>query len=210
MPEPPGASETGSIASARQPHATGLGRLLLATALVLLAPASSAAPPAEGAAGLTEYQVKAAFLLNFARFVEWPASVLPAGTPIVFAVLGEDPFGAELEQTLSGQSVAGRPLSIKRSRRLEELPRAHVLFVSASEDEKLARILDQLAETPVLVVGETPDFALRGGIIGLRLEGGRVRFDVNIEAADRSGLRLSSQLLHLARIVRARAGETRP
>jgi hypothetical protein len=205
MSRPPGASEAGPSARLRRRPARRRGRLLLSATLILSGAATSAAP--DDRLGPTEYEIKAAFLLNFARFVEWPADALPAAAPIVFAVLGEDPFGPQLEETLRGQSVAGHSLAIRRLRDLEDLTRTQVLFVAASEDERLARILERLADVPVLVVGETPGFAARGGIIGFRLEGNRVRFDVNLAAAERSGVRLSSRLLRLARIVREPAGE---
>jgi hypothetical protein len=152
----------------------------------------------------TEYEVKAAYLYNFAKFVEWPPEALAGGAePFVIAVVGNDPFGRTLDDLLATKTVQDRPLAIKRVATPEEAVRAHVAFVSASEQARLPRILQVLKNTSVLTVGDMPEFAERGGMIGFRMDGQKVRFDINPEPAEDARLRMSSQLLKLARIVGA-------
>jgi hypothetical protein len=161
---------------------------------------ASAAPPRAS----SEYEVKAAFIYNFAKFVEWP-SAAGADMPFVVTVLGEDPFGQALEDALRGKSVGGRPIVLRRARALDEVGPSQILFISDSEKPALPSILEELATDPVLTVGDMGQFAARGGVIGFRLEGERIRLDVSLAAAERSRLRLSSQLLQIARIVDAGA-----
>jgi hypothetical protein len=184
--------------------------LLIATCAAVLVTAV-AAPFRGGAAaqmleGPTEHQVKAAFLYHFARFVEWPR---PAGAdstaPFVFGVLGQDPFGRDLDEVVRGKTIQGRPVTVRRCSGAAEADSMQLLFVSASEAPRLPGILKRLAQRPVLTVGETPDFARAGGIIGFYVQKDRVRFEINLEAARRAGLHLSSKLLTLARIVSDRS-----
>jgi hypothetical protein len=148
-----------------------------------------------------EYQVKAAFLYNFARFVEWPSDPNGRGGPIEICVFGLDPFGPALDQALSGKTVNGRSLTARRVSDLQQLRRCQVLFVSSSEQGRLEEIFKAVANASVLTVGESRDFASLGGIINLVLEQNKVRFEVNLSAARQANLKLSSQLLGLARIV---------
>ena len=149
-----------------------------------------------------EYQVKAVFLFNFIQFVEWPATAFPsADAPIRVGVFGNDPFNGALETAVHGEKVRQRPIVIERSSRLEALRDCHVVFVCRSEREHVSTILAVMAGRPVLTVGEVPDFARRGGVINFYLEGQKVRFEINRAAAQRSALKLSSQLLSLARLV---------
>jgi len=164
---------------------------LLLVGLLAVAPSSHGAPP-------TEYQVKALFLFNFAQFVEWPASVFPdANTPVTIGVLGDDPFGPALESVLQGETVKSRPLVVKRSRKLEELQDCHVLFICKSENDRLDKILSALDRSSVLTVSEVDGFAKRGGVINFVLQGGKVRFEINAQAAKRKELKLGAKLLQL-------------
>lgn len=177
---------------------------LARTSLVVLAVACcllTATSRPMRARALTEYQIKAAFLFNFARFVEWPAGTFPdADTPLTIGVLGEDPFGAILDRTIEGESVRDRRLVVLRSHDVEDLKRCHLLFVSRSEQARLGVILRELSTSPVLTVSEIEDFTGRGGIVAFYLDRKRVRFAVNPTSARRCGLKLSSQLLRLGRI----------
>lgn len=148
----------------------------------------------------TEYQVKAAFLYNFGKFVEWPQSSAP---PSVFTicVLGKDPFGAVLDELIKDKSIQGRKLAVRRPGRVEDAGGCQILFISSSEDARLPHILEVVRGSSVLTVGEAERFARRGGMIKFRLEGGKVRFEINPDAAAQAGLTISSQLLKLATIV---------
>jgi YfiR/HmsC-like len=149
-----------------------------------------------------EYPVKAAFLVNFAKFAEWPADSPQAqASAISICVLGRDPFGKVLEKTVVGRSVGGRPIVIERYRNTEGLRACHILFIAPCETERLAPILEHLAGQPVLTVGECEGFARRGGDIGLFVEDNLARFEVNLHAAERRGLRLSSKLLGVAHVL---------
>ena len=153
-----------------------------------------------------EYEVKAAFLYNFTKYVEWPVPAFrESGDSLVICVLGRDPFGSILDETLRGESVHAKKLAIRRLARVDEAAGCHVLFVSSSEERDVARILKAIEVTSVLTVGEVEGFAERGGIVNLRKEQNKVRFDINVEAAERSGLKISSQLLKLGKIVRSGA-----
>ncbi len=149
-----------------------------------------------------EYAVKAAFLFNFAKFVEWPAAAFPdPASPLVLCVLGEDPFGDALT-VLKGKTVNGRPLSIRYATTLDGLGRCHLLFISSSEKPFLSSIINVTKGWNVLTVGDMEDFARDGGIINLVKEENRVGIEVNLEAAQRNRLKISSKLLGLAKIVK--------
>ena len=149
-----------------------------------------------------EYQVKAVFLFNFAQFVEWPpAAFASANSPIVIGVLGENPFGAYLDETVRDEKVNNRPLEVQHYRHVEEIKTCHILFISASETDKYEQILARLQERSILTVGETDGFATRGGMIRFLTEQNRIRLRVNVGAAKAAGLTISSQLLRAAKIV---------
>jgi hypothetical protein len=172
----------------------------LLAGLVLVRPPPGTAEEAEKP---TEYEVKSAFLFHFARLTEWPAPAMPAGEPFVVAVVGHDPFGTALDRVLEGQSVQGRPLVLRRAATPEALPeRPHILFVAAERAEA-SRILRHFRDQPVLTVGEMDGFGELGGVVNFFVTGeGRIRFEINVRQAEAKGLRISSQVLKLARIVR--------
>jgi hypothetical protein len=147
---------------------------------------------------VTEYEVKAAFLLNFAKFVEWPpVEESRAKSPFSICIFGDDPFGKALDQIVEGEFIDNRPLVVQRLRRSPE--HCEVVFVSASE-RNIPTILNQVG-SGVLTVGESPDFLSDGGIINFVIDGRRVRFDISRGAAERASLRISSRLLGVARSV---------
>jgi len=160
--------------------------------------------PAPGLSS-TDYRIEAEDLHHFAEFVEWPASANAvkdaAKTGINFCVLGQDPFGISLDASILGHPIGDRQTAVVRAKRLEDLGECDVLFVSPSEAKRQSRILNQLGHSSVLTVGETSDFAASGGIIQFVQEGGRVDFLINVDAANRAGLKIRSALLALARIV---------
>ena len=150
-----------------------------------------------------EYQVKAAFLLNFARFVEWPQdSFQNPADPIATCVLGQDPFGHWLKDTVDGRSLEGRALVLRRISKPDEAGACQILFVSASEPKRTWSALSETPRPGVLTIGETPEAGQSGAVITFTWEEDRVRFEINAQAADRAKLRLNSRLLSLAKSVR--------
>ncbi len=151
---------------------------------------------------LSEYQVKAAFLFNFTKFVEWPdGSFENPQAPIVVGIIGDDPFGDDLGRIIAGQKVQGRSLVIRRERWGDDLRRCHVLFVSLSERQHSAQILASIQPASVLTVSDMEGFAEAGGVIEFVTQENRVRFIVNLDAANQGKLRLSAKLLALARVI---------
>jgi hypothetical protein len=162
---------------------------------------AAAVPGAMGQ--IDEYQVKAAFLFNFAKFVEWPAKSFPKPSdPIVICIVGQNPFGDHLKQAIQGKVWEGRTFAIVQIADLPPNSRCQILFVNSSERQRFRSIAGSLKGSPILTVGETPGFIDDGGIINLKLEGGKIRFEINIEAAEQAQLTLSSKLLSLAQIVK--------
>jgi hypothetical protein len=148
-----------------------------------------------------EYQVKAAFLYNFAQFVLWPATAFTNTTePFQIGVIGENPFGKALEETVRGETVQGHPIQIVESSRIEKLAGCQILFVSKSEAAHFNEVFSKLDSRPVLTVGEDPDFIQHGGVINFYRDGSKVRFEINPDAAGKSGLRLGSELLTVGKI----------
>ncbi|MBA4149325.1 MAG: YfiR family protein [Verrucomicrobia bacterium] len=152
---------------------------------------------------LSRYHVKAAFLYNFLKFVDWPPQTLPQNSPYVVGVLGEDPFGAVLDSTMQGKVINGRRIIVVRVTE-QNMQQCHLLFICSSERRRYREIHAKLQFAPVLTVGETEEFAENGGAIEFYMEGNKVRFEINPEAAKRSNLRIDATLLDLARIVRTR------
>jgi hypothetical protein len=150
----------------------------------------------------SEYQLKAAFLFNFTKFVEWPySSFEDSQSPIVLGIVGDDPFGDDLARIIAGQKVQGRSLAIRKERWGDDLRGCHVLFISASELDHSARILGGVRSASVLTVSDMEGFAEAGGVIQFVTQENRVRFVVNLDAATQKKLRLSAKLLALARVI---------
>jgi hypothetical protein len=149
-----------------------------------------------------EYQVKAAFLLNFAKFIEWPPNAFPSEkTPITVCVFGYDPFGNILDEIIRGKNINNHELLARRINELPDLKGCQLVFAGEREEKRLPEILNSLKGTNVLLVGESEDFAERGGGIQFYLENNRMRFAVNVDAVQRAHLTVSSKLLALAKIV---------
>jgi hypothetical protein len=168
------------------------------TLVVLLLLAATAAAQTAG-----EYQVKAAFLFNFAKFVEWPAGSFKSPSDgIHICVLGDNPFGTALSDLLAGKRINDRPLVSGHFLEVKEVNGCQILFISKSERKNLRNILAVAAAGGILTVGEWDNFALDGGMIGFRLEDGKVRLEINLPAADQAQVQISSKLLSLAQIVK--------
>ena len=156
--------------------------------------AATAALPAA-----TEYEIKAAFLLHFSRFVEWPASAFGApNAPLFICVLGDDPFGPVLEEIVRNERVDSHPIAVERYRLAGNVDRCHILFVSRSAEPLQRQILDQVRGKSILTVSDEEEFTRRGGVIGFVTVNGKVKLQVNRSSAQRADLRISSRLLRLA------------
>ena len=172
--------------------ATAIIRLSLVGLLAIACGLAQESPP-------TEPQLKAAFLLNFAKFVEWPpASFAEARSPILLGILGNNPFGDALEETIRGKTINNRPLMVKQFRLAAEATNCHILFIGASEKARLPETLAALRGTSVLTVGEMDRFTETGGMINFVRQGNKIRFQINEVAAKSVGLKISSKLLSLA------------
>ena len=151
----------------------------------------------------SEYEVKAAFLFNFAKFVDWPREANPnPGASFVIGILGDDPFGKALEDQFNGKIVQDKKLVFMPLSGLQQASGCQVLFISASETDNLVTILGKVQRPPVLTVSDIDQFIQRGGMVGFTMDQNRVRFNINLAAADKAGLKISSQLLKLAKTVK--------
>jgi hypothetical protein len=161
----------------------------------------------------SEYLIKAGFIFNFAKFVEWPSNAFAQpDSPIVIGILGTDPFGTIIDKIVQDKKIGARGFVVKRLKwgtDLKELRECKILFIGASERAHMDELVQMLRGLPILTVGETPGFAERGGVIRFVLEDNRVRFEVNVVAARQADLTISSRLLTLARIIQQSAGDTR-
>jgi YfiR/HmsC-like len=184
----------------------GLASLLILAAtfgMAQLVLSQASAPPGTGSRGASlEYQVKAAYLLNFTRYVDWPSQVFQAPTdPVRVCVLGQDPFGVVLDATMQGKTTQGRPLAVRRVRSSSGAAGCHLVFISRKTWRTLRELPRALRSAGRLTVGESEEFAQAGGVIGFVIRDEAVRFVVNAEARDRAGLRISSRMLSLAAAV---------
>jgi hypothetical protein len=149
-----------------------------------------------------EYPVKLAFLYNFTKFVEWPPdSYRTPDTPLVICIVGHDPFSPDIEGELRSRTAGSHPIEVRTLRASDIMSVCHMVFVPVTEKDNAARIVRVLNGSSTLTVGETEGFAVRGGIINLTTEGTNLHFEVNLLAADRAGLKISSKMLVLAKIV---------
>ena len=179
------------------PRSTRHARRLVAASLLLLACHS----PAIAQSKPTQYEVKAAYLLNFAKFVKWPPAP-PQEETFQICLLGSDPYGAILPQTVGGERQEGKSIEVKRISTAKEAAGCRIVYVGSSEQSRLGTVLPILIEQHALVVGDLPNFCERGGVIGFVMEGDKVRFEVNLNAAQAAGLNMSSDLLRVATSVK--------
>lgn len=150
-----------------------------------------------------EYQLKAAFLYNFTRFVNWPPERFPEKeSPIVIGIWGTNPFGEELEKIVAERKINGRAITVRTVSSPADARSVHLMFVSAAETSRLDETLAQLHDAHVLTVGESQPFAAAAGIITFKLEGDKLRFAINLKASEQAGIKISAQLLKLAITVR--------
>lgn len=149
-----------------------------------------------------EYQVKAAFLFNFAQFVEWPAQAFPTpDSPFVIGILGEDPFGSYLDDLVKGETVGHRPFVIRRCQSVREVNECHILYVSRSESASLEKILGELKHRQILTISDLAAFNRYGGMVRFVTETGKIRLRINLESAKAANLTISSKILRPSTIV---------
>lgn len=147
-----------------------------------------------------EYRLKAAFLVHFTQLVDWPPDALGgAKNPLTICTVGKDPFHGDLEATVEGKSIGSRPFRVQHFKQAQEVQGCQVLFVSSSVRAQVSVLIAGIKNQAVLTVGETDDFVREGGVIGFCLDDNKVRFEINVEAAERARLKISSRLLLLAK-----------
>ncbi|MDB6020145.1 MAG: hypothetical protein JWQ04_2 [Pedosphaera sp.] len=148
---------------------------------------------------LTEYQVKALFLLNFTKYVDWPAESLPqAGSPFVIGVLGDEKFGEKVEAIVTGKTIGGQAIEVRQFAKDDVCTNCQILFISSAEKKRVVEILAKLKAAPILTVGESEQFTQQGGIINFTKKDGKVRLEIDLNAARLAKLKLSSKLLSVA------------
>jgi len=153
--------------------------------------------------GIEEYQFKAAFLYNVAKFVEWPPAAFKGSSdPIVSCILGDSPLASALEQGAKGKMVGDREFVIRRIADVRQSSGCHILFVSSSERKRWRSIFDGTRNSGMLTIGESDGFATEGGVLNFKLEGNKMLIQINLETANREGLKISSRLLSLSQIVK--------
>jgi len=181
---------------------TGLGHLRVRRMLIAFVAVPLFMPAGE-AQSLTEGEVKAVGLYNFAKFVEWPPEALPTSdAPIVIGVLGNDPLASDVERIVRGKTANGRSLVVKRFRKASDFQYCHILFVGEQAKSDFPRLLAGLRNTSVLTVSESDRFTRSGGIVNISFRDNRLLLEVNQSAAERAGLKINSKLLKVARVVR--------
>ena len=150
----------------------------------------------------SEYQVKAKYLYNLARFVDWPEHTFAdSNSSYIIGILGEDPFGIDLEKTVEGKKVKGRNFSVKRFKNCTHLEFCHILFINLGNPRKLHEAIKKIDDKNILTVGDTENFAHNGGIINFIIKEKKIRFQVNLQAAETSDIQISSKILRQADII---------
>lgn len=167
-----------------------LGSLSRRLVLALLVPGMFWAGPVD------EYEVKAAFLYNFTKFIEWPKNDLEAFN---ICILGDDPFGSSLDEFVKGKVASGKALQIRRLKEAAEAKQCQIVYVRADERNKATQLIDAVRKTPVLTVGEQSNFGKIGGMVYMTMLDRHVGFGINAAVADAAGLRVSAKLLSLAK-----------
>ena len=151
---------------------------------------------------LGEYEVKAVFLYNVAKFIEWPEKTLDNSSKLTIYILGDDPFENNLD-AIKGKLIKGKTVVVKQIDSAEGLKDAGILFISSSEKEQIKTILKGISGKPILTVGDTQSFAERGVMVNFYIENNKIRFEINMEAAKMSGLKISANLLKMGKIIQS-------
>ena len=161
--------------------------------ILLLASVSAAQTPN------LEYRIKAAYIFNFAKFVSWPSTAFATPeAPIVIGISGKDPFGSEMEETIAGKTIEGRPLAVKRLTEADAFHGCHILFIADAERKRVPQIIDQCEKLSILTVSEMPEFTEIGGMIRFFQYEKNIRFEIDLDAVEAARLKISSKLLQVA------------
>jgi len=147
-----------------------------------------------------EHEIKATYLYNFAKFTEWPISKLPQGAPLVICILGDDPFKGSLANLVRGKSIESHPLEVRHLGPLETTSSCGILFVGAGQSKNFQKIQASLPSHSTLMVGEASDFLQNGGQIQFFIEASKVRFEINLAAVEKAGLKIDARVLNIAKI----------
>jgi len=187
--------------------------ILIVALSVSLSWAPEAVAQTSDSSDSSEYLIKAGFIYNFAKFVEWPTTAFAQpDSPIVIGILGIDPFGPLIDRIVENKKIGARGFVVRRLKwggDLKDLKECKILFVGSSERAHIDELMQIVKTLPILTVGETPGFAERGGVIRFVLEDNRVRFEINVDAAHEADLTISSRLLTLARIIQQANADVR-
>lgn len=182
-------------------------RRAMACCILLLLSCLSPLCQTQDKPAFTPYDVEAAYLYNFGKFVQWPSLPDSNSQPFSICILGQDNFGKKLDDLVAGENIQGRKIVARRLSSVEDMDQCQIIFIGLSEDNRLARDLEALQDKPVLTVSNLPDFLERGGAIQFLIQNNRVRFAVDLPAAKRARLELSSELLKVAAYVKTGASK---
>jgi YfiR/HmsC-like len=182
----------------RQFPAAGRSGLILLAVCAFMSGEAVTAP----SHGLTEYEIKAGFLFNFTKFVEWPeGTFVDSNAPIVLGVVGEHPVGNLLTETFGGKAVNGRAVLVRQFKAGQDLRGCQVLFIASTDKKQMVQILEKLRGSTVLTVGEGSGFTQSGGMIAFLVEGNKVRLEIDLEAASEAHLKISAKVIAVAGLV---------
>ncbi len=169
-------------------------------------PARAAAATSAGETSVLEYKVKAAYLYNFVKYVDWPpVSFAETNTPIIIGLYGEDKFGDALQKAVEGKTISERRIIIQPIGKDDDAGKCHILFISVSDKKRLGEFLNKIKALPVLTVGETDQFLEQGGVIKFVKKEGKIRLEVNLDAARQAKLQINSRLLSVADVVKGKS-----
>ena len=149
-----------------------------------------------------EYQIKAAFLFSFTQFIEWPDNAYDhSSAPFIIGILGEDPFGPVIDQTVAGEKVNGHPIIIERYATVKDMRKCHIIFISKKVTNP-EEVISALSNSKTLTVSDNSNFSKHGGMIMFMMQQNKTRFEINLSVAKASDIRISSKLLSVAQAVR--------
>jgi hypothetical protein len=192
-------------AAGRRPGSSRAPRRAAAACLLACAATTGSSRAQDAAPANFVYEIKASFVYTVAKFVDWPAEAfVDPGAPFVFVVLGDDPFEDSLVRTVTGKTVSGHPVQVIGVKDAKDIVQCHVLFVGRSESARVDEVIGRLQGASVLTVSDSERFAQTGGVLRLTLDENMVRFEINMDAAERAHLQISSKILKLGRVIRDR------